>query len=96
MNFFHIPTLIILGGCIFCISEKHFERADTIQIYWIAGLLINRLAFGTIRDLRTELTKKLEDAEEEKNTEKDFKYSMPYWRYRNHIFHFSIIWRSTR
>lgn len=28
---------------------------------WIAGLLINRLAFGTIRDLRTELTKKLED-----------------------------------
>lgn len=34
MNFFHIPTLIILGGCIFCISEKHFERADTIQIYW--------------------------------------------------------------
>ena len=28
---------------------------------WIAGLFINRLAFGTIRDLRTELTAKLEE-----------------------------------
>lgn len=27
MIVFHILTLIILGGCIFCISEKHFERA---------------------------------------------------------------------
>lgn len=34
MKFFHIPTLFILGGCIFCISEKHVERADAIQIYW--------------------------------------------------------------
>ncbi len=28
---------------------------------WIAGLFINRLAFGTVRDLRTELTAKLEE-----------------------------------
>ncbi|MBQ8011247.1 MAG: ABC transporter ATP-binding protein, partial [Oscillospiraceae bacterium] len=28
---------------------------------WIAGLFINRLAFGTIRDFRTELTAKLEE-----------------------------------
>ncbi len=28
---------------------------------WIAGLFINRLAFGTIRDLRTEMTAKLEE-----------------------------------
>ncbi len=28
---------------------------------WISGLFINRLAFGTIRDLRTELTAKLEE-----------------------------------
>lgn len=40
MKFFHIPTLIILGGCIFCISEKHFERADAIQIYWTSTSLL--------------------------------------------------------
>lgn len=40
MKFFHIPTLIILGGCIFCISEKHFERADAIQIYWTSASLL--------------------------------------------------------
>lgn len=28
---------------------------------WIAGLFINQLAFGTVRDLRTELTAKLEE-----------------------------------
>ncbi len=28
---------------------------------WISGLFINRLAFGTVRDLRTELTAKLSD-----------------------------------
>lgn len=27
MIVFQILTLIILDGCIFCISEKHFERA---------------------------------------------------------------------
>ena len=40
MKFFHIPTLIILGGSIFCISEKHFERADAIQIYWTSTSLL--------------------------------------------------------
>lgn len=40
MKIFHIPTLIILGGCIFCISEKHFERADAIQIYWTSASLL--------------------------------------------------------
>lgn len=40
MIFFHIPTLIILSGCIFCISEKHFERADAIQKYWTITCLL--------------------------------------------------------
>lgn len=40
MKSFHIPTLIILGGSIFCISEKHFERADAIQIYWTSTSLL--------------------------------------------------------
>ena len=40
MKYFHIPTLVILGGCIFCISEKHFERADAIQIYWTSTSLL--------------------------------------------------------
>src|SRR5574344_216544 len=34
MKFIHIPTLIILVGCIFSISEKYLEIADTIRIYW--------------------------------------------------------------
>lgn len=40
MIIFHIPTLIILAGCIFCISEKHFEWADAIQIYWTSTCLL--------------------------------------------------------
>lgn len=32
MKFFHIPSLIILGGCIFCISEKHFEIPITLSV----------------------------------------------------------------
>lgn len=44
MKYFHIPTLVILGGCIFCISEKHFERADAIQKYWTSTCLLLVLA----------------------------------------------------
>ena len=42
-------TVLLLAGCV----------AVSAVLQWLGGLCINRLAFGTVRDLRAQLTEKL-------------------------------------
>ncbi|MBR6191978.1 MAG: O-antigen ligase family protein [Prevotella sp.] len=45
MKNIHVPTLIILGGSIFCFSTQYFELANTIQRCWTGGFAILLLIY---------------------------------------------------
>lgn len=45
MEIIHIPTLIIFGVSIFCISTSHFELANTLQYCWTGSFVILVLTY---------------------------------------------------
>ena len=46
MKYIHIPTFIIFGVSIFCISTAHFELANAIQYYWTGTFVILILTYS--------------------------------------------------
>ena len=46
MKYIHIPTFIIFGVSIFCISTAHFELANAIQYCWTGTFVILILTYS--------------------------------------------------
>lgn len=45
MKYIHIPTFIIFGVSVFCISTVHFDLANTIQYCWTGTFVILILTY---------------------------------------------------